>query len=144
MGFDILSWFDLDLPDKPATGARPGAPDELDKQFPAEVKKLDRKRMYIRGYMMPMTMADGKTTEFVLTKDPMQCCYSVAPKISDWITVKTQGKGFDIMMDQPVTVQGTLHVGTIRDSSGFATGIYRFDAENFLGYREIPDDKKKP
>ncbi len=140
VGFDILSSFDLDIP---YAAPKPGQPDEVDQQLPPEIKNLDRKRIYIQGYMTPVTVVDGKTTEFVITKDPMQCCYSVAPRPIDWITVKTKGKAFDIMMEEPVTIQGTLHVGANRDSYGDVTSIYRLDGENFLGTREIPEEKAK-
>ena len=35
------------------------------------------------------------------------------------------------MMDDPITVQGTLHVGAITDS-GFIVGLYQLDVEKLI------------
>ena len=41
-------------------------------------------------------------------------------------------KGVKPMMDQPVTLYGTLHVGEMREN-GYLVGIYSMDAEKMIG-----------
>src|SRR5262249_19531505 len=50
------------------------------------------------------------------------------PKIHEWVSVKMADKGVKALMDQPVTLYGTLHVGEMREN-GYLTGIYRLDGE---------------
>ena len=46
----------------------------------------------------------------------------------EWVSVKMADKGVKPLMDQPVTLFGTLHVGEMREN-GFLVGIYRMDGE---------------
>jgi hypothetical protein len=48
--------------------------------------------------------------------------------ITEFVSVKVPAPGVEEIMDQPVTVQGTLHVGAILES-GYVLGVYRMDGE---------------
>jgi hypothetical protein len=61
-------------------------------------------------------------------KDQSMCCYGTVPKITEWVSVKTAGKGVKPIMDQAVNVQGTLKVGAMREN-GYLVGIYEMDGE---------------
>jgi hypothetical protein len=67
-------------------------------------------------------------TEFLLLKNQMGCCFGISPGINEWIDVRTSGKGVNPLMDDLLTVYGTLHVGEVREN-GYLTGIYRLDCE---------------
>ena len=56
----------------------------------------------------------------------------IPPKITEWVNVRMIGKGVKPIMDEPVTVCGTFHVGDVRER-GDLVGIYRLDAEKLLG-----------
>ena len=65
-------------------------------------------------------------------KDQSMCCYGNVPKITEWISVKTTGKGVKPIMDQPVNIQGNmLHVGAMREN-GYLVGIYGMDGEKLV------------
>ncbi len=138
----MLAAFEMNFPDKPEIPP-PGGPDAANEQIPAGVRGLDKKKVQIRGFMMPVQISGTKTTEFMLMKDPLFCCFAITPRINDWISVKTPDKGFDIVMDQPVTVEGTFHVGANRDSKGYVLDIYRMDGQSFLAADSDPSAPKK-
>ncbi len=127
--FETLASFTFNVPDMTATN-HPSV-SQAEKQIPAAIKKLDGKTVRIRGFMMPVKELQGKTTEFLITRSQPSCCFSGATEITEFVTVKAPGKGFDTMMDDAITIQGTLHVGAIVDS-GFIVGLYQMDAEKLI------------
>ena len=126
--FYRLSSYDYDPPT--TSGAHVvGGKDEADADIPADIKALDKQKVIVRGFMMPVTFsADNLTTEFILTRNPLCCIYGAPTKLNEIVTVKVAGKGMEPNMGVPVAVKGTLHVGTIRES-GDVTGVYRMDGD---------------
>jgi hypothetical protein len=127
--FETLASYAFTVPDMTATN-HPSV-SQAEKQIPAAIKQLDGKTVRIRGFMMPIKELQGKTTEFLITRNPPSCCYSGATEINEFVTVKVPGKGFETMMDDPVSIQGTLHVGAVLDS-GFIVGLYEMDGEKLI------------
>ena len=117
-----------DAPDKPVI-KRTNTVDEADKQIPPAIKAYDQKEVLIKGFMVPTQVDGDKASEFMILQNQMSCCFGVAPRINELVTVKVPGKGVPLIMDQPVIVKGTLHVGTIRDADGFIIGVYQMDGE---------------
>lgn len=138
IGFDKLSAFNFVLTDDVVNGAsatnQNAGATAPPSQIPADIQKLDGNRVGIRGFLLPVRMDDGLAVEFLLMRDRSFCCYGSPPKINQWITVHTRGRGVKPLMDQPVTILGTLHVGEKREN-GFLVGIYEMDAEKVL---ELP------
>jgi hypothetical protein len=126
--FHKLSSYDYDPPT--TSGAHVvGGKDEADADIPADIKALDKKKVMVRGFMMPVTInPDNLTTEFILTRNPLCCIYGAPTKLNEIVTVKVAGKGIEPNMVAPVTIKGTLHVGTVREG-GDVTGVYRMDGE---------------
>jgi hypothetical protein len=62
----------------------------------------------------------------------MMCCFGVPPSINEWIHVRVSGPAIKCIMDTPVTILGTLHVGEYRENRTML-GIYRLDAEKLEG-----------
>lgn len=110
--------------------ARFGGSDQILEQLPEEVRALDQKAVSLRGFMLPMKLDGRLTTEFLLLKNQGLCCYGKPPKITEWVTVRLNGKGVHPIMDEPITVCGTFHVGDVREN-GDLLGIYRLDADRF-------------
>ncbi len=127
--FETLASYAFAVPDMSATN-HPSV-SQAEKQIPAAIKKLDGKTVRIRGFMMPVKELQGKTTEFMIMRGQPSCCFSGATEINEFVTVKAPGKGFDTMMDDAITIQGTLHVGAIVDS-GFIVGLYQMDGEKII------------
>lgn len=127
--FEALSAFVFRVPDVAVTNQ--AAVDEVEKQIPAAIKGLDGKKAAVRGFMLPIKDAGGKATEFLVMKNQMSCCFGGAMGATDFVTVKVPGKGVEMIMDEPVTIQGVLHVGSIRDS-GFIVGLYSMEGVRLL------------
>jgi hypothetical protein len=122
VGFDKLASFEFTPPEDPAKAAAAEA------QIPERVRKFDDKKVTVTGFMLPVKMAGGLVTEFLLMKDQTGCCYGVMPKVNEWIVVKMAGKGVPPTMDVPITFEGTLKVGQIYEG-GYLTGLYLLKGE---------------
>jgi len=134
VGFDKLSAFPFDVTD-PMLGGTIDAAAAIRKtlaQIPDGIKALNDKEVSVKGYMLPMNFGEGLTTDFLILRNQSLCCYGLPPKITEWVNVRMIGKGVKPIMDEPVTVCGTFHVGDVRER-GDLVGIYRLDAEKLLG-----------
>ena len=138
-GFDKLSGYSFEVSDEllgPITNevAAALATVKTDAMIPKSVHELNNKRVALKGFMLPLKVEAGVVTELLIMKDQSMCCYGSAPKINEWVSVKMQGKGVKPLMDQPVTLFGTLRVGESREN-GYLIGIYRLDGERM----EVPE-----
>ncbi len=129
-GFDRLASFNYDVPDAPATNAAKQA--ELKAQIPAPVKSLDKRKVAVKGYMLPLKVEGGLITELLIMRDQSMCCYGTVPKINEWVSVKMVGKGVKPVMDEPITIFGTLKVGEVFEN-GYLVGLYEMDGERLGG-----------
>ncbi len=131
IGFDKLSSFKFDPGEEllnPQTNAVPGGARSADALIPERVKAFSEKRAAVRGFMLPLRVEGGLVKELLIMRDQSMCCYGVVPKINEWISVKMQGKGVKAIMDQPVTLYGTIHIGEMREN-GYLVGIFALDGE---------------
>jgi len=124
--FQLLASYPFNAPNDKLTA--PGAIAEVEKQIPASIKALDGKKVMIKGFLVPIKDVEGLSTEFLIVRDQPTCCYSGMTAITEFVSVKVQGKGVATILDQPVTVQGTLHVGAVLES-GYVLGVYTMDGE---------------
>ena len=73
------------LKDDGPNGPRDGIP------IPNEIRALDGKKVFIKGYVHNSTMGEAK--EFILVGDMGECCFGdTRPKLTDMIQVKIVGK----------------------------------------------------
>ena len=77
--------------------------------------------------MLPLKVEGGLVTEMLIMKDQSMCCYGATPRINEWVSVKMKG-GVKPLMDEPVTLMGTLKVGETREN-GYLVGIYAMDGD---------------
>jgi hypothetical protein len=131
VGFDKLASYNFDVPDDEPVTNKPAGPDKADDQIPATVKTFDQKKVSIKGFMLPLKVDNGSVTEFLILKDQSMCCYGNVPKITEWVSVKTTSKGMKPVMDVPVSIEGTLHVGAMREN-GYLVGIYHMDGDKMV------------
>lgn len=130
LGFDGLASFEYLAPDVAVKGPIT-KPDVADKFIPDYIKTLDGKKVIIKGFMIPLLVKDGAVVELLMMRNQSTCCYGTPPKITEFISVKISGKGVPALMDVPVNLAGTFHVGTER-ANGFITEIYRMDGEKLV------------
>ena len=100
-------------------------------QLPGAIKLLNDHRVAITGFMLPVEVWSGVTSNFLLLRNQTACCYGIAPRVNEWVVVHTTGKGVKPVMDVPVTALGTLHVGDVREE-GQLLGIYELDCDQLL------------
>ncbi len=129
VGFDKLSSFKYEVPDDTVKAAPSADPDQ---QIPALVKGLNNKRVSLKGFMLPLKVEAGMVTEMLILRDQSACCFGATPKINEWVSVKMVGGGVKPIMDQAVTLYGTLKVGAMREN-GYIVGIYQLDGEKMQG-----------
>jgi len=134
IGFDQLSAFPFEVTDQMVDGTTDAAAasHKTLAQIPDRIKALNDKEVAVKGYMLPMNYHAGLATEFLILRNQSMCCYGVLPKITEWVNVRMIGKGVKPIMDEPVTVCGTFHVGDVRER-GSLVGIYSLEAEKLLG-----------
>ena len=134
-GFDILSGYNIEISDDllgPVTNDLAAVSAKTEALIPPKVKALDKKRVALKGFMLPLKVEGGLVTEMLVMKDQSMCCYGTVPKIHEWVSIKMTDKGVKPLMDQPVTLFGKLHVGEMREN-GYLVGIYRMDGEKLAG-----------
>lgn len=134
VGFDLLAGYNFELGQEWVDGT--GDPEQASARaralIPPTVGELHQKKVAVRGFLLPLRMDEGLAIEFLLVKDQNLCCYGVLPKINEWINVTVSGKGVKPVLDQPLTVCGTLEVGDWREN-GFLVSLYRLKAEKVFG-----------
>jgi len=129
MDFQWLASYPFEAPNDKITNDTQVA--QVEKQIPAPIKALDGKRVMIRGFMVPVKDIQGHTSEFLVVRDQPTCCYSGMTTITEFVSVKVPGLGVESVLDQPITVQGKLHVGAMLES-GYVMGVYRMEGEKLV------------
>ena len=100
-------------------------------QLPDTVKAFTEKSAAVTGFMLPMRVTDGMTSDFLLLRNQSACCYGIMPRVNEWVIVHTKGKAVKPIMDVPVTAIGMFHVGEMREN-GHLAGIYYLECEQLL------------
>lgn len=138
VGFDKLSAFNFEISDEILQAGTTNAAAVAAKTaelIPKTVRDFDQKRIALKGFMLPLKVEGGKVTEMLIMRDQSMCCYGAVPKINEWVSVRMLGEGVKPIMDQAVTLYGTLHVGEMREN-GYLVGIYKIDGEHLDGPAE--------
>jgi hypothetical protein len=128
IGFDKLSGYNIEVSDELLGPQTNKVAVTADAQIPKEVKELSNKKVSVRGFMLPLKVEGGLVTELLIMKDQSMCCYGTTPRINEWVSVKMTKGGIKPLMDEPVTLMGTLKVGETREN-GYLVGIYAMDGD---------------
>jgi hypothetical protein len=127
VGFEQLSGYQIEISDELLGPQTNKTVLTADGQIPEPIKELNNKRISLRGFMLPLKVEGGLVTEMLIMKDQSMCCYGATPRINEWVSVKMKG-GVKPLMDEPVTLMGTLKVGETREN-GYLVGIYAMDGD---------------
>lgn len=126
LGFDRLAAFPFTVP---PLETEPGkAPETGEDQIPAAIKAFHGSKAVVTGFMLPVKMAAGLVTEFLLVSDPSLCCFGMVPNMNEWVVVRMNGAGVRPLMDVPISLYGELRVGALFEN-GYLTGIYEMKGE---------------
>ena len=102
-------------------------PFEREKLTP-QIESLDKKRIRIRGYILPSFQQHG-ITQFVLVRDNQECCFGPGAALYDCIVVEMKpGKAIDYTI-RPVAVEGTFSIRELKGPDGKHLAIYHIEGE---------------
>ena len=130
VGFDTLSGFEATVTYE-MVSTNPAAPvyaPKLSSAVPDTIKALDRKEIAVQGFMLPLKEEAGRVGEFVLLKNQMMCCFGAPPKVNEWVHVRIKGQGIKPLMDQVITIYGTIHVGQYNENRTLL-GLYQIEGD---------------
>ena len=128
VGFDRLAGFTYEMPEDLQLTEEAAAAIRSAGRIPEPVRSLNAKRIALKGFMLPLKVQGGLVTELLIMRDQSMCCFGTVPKINEWVSVKMSEKGVKPVMDEPVTLYGTLRVGEMLEN-GYLVGIYELDGE---------------
>lgn len=133
LSFGYLSSFEYNVPDADIVKTMQAADlRKLSDQIPTSIRKLDRKRVAISGFMVPIEVVDAGVKNFILTYSQMICCFGQMPWYNEWVFVEMPEEApAEYQMDVPITVTGQLEVGEeIED--GYVISLYRIKGEKVV------------
>jgi hypothetical protein len=97
-----------------------------------ELKKLDKKVITLRGFMLPASVFQQKgIKEFVLVRDDRECCFGPGAALFDCVMVQmAQGKSADYSI-RMMTVKGKFEIDTesFKDPNGGYQAVYKITAD---------------
>ena len=124
LNFDKLSSYTYELPE-------PGTEQKKD-QIPESVRKLDTKKVAMKGFMVPLKTEGEDVIQFVLVRNQMACCFGIVPRINEWIHVRmAPGKAAPYALDIPITIFGKLEVGEVYEN-GYIMSVYRMECDKVI------------
>lgn len=89
---------------------------------------MDGKKIALAGFTLPLTLANGRATEFLLLRSQAACCFGMVPRVNELVMVKMPPPGMVPVLDTPMVVAGTLSLKWIGES-GQLTAIYELRAD---------------
>jgi hypothetical protein len=131
VGFDKLSAFPVRVIYETVNPATLAYAPKILGDIPPTILALNEKKVAVKGFMLPLKQQDGFITEFLLLKNQSMCCYGMSPKVNEWVQVQMKGKGVRSIMDEPIIICGTLHVGEYQENQQLA-GIYRLAGDKLI------------
>ena len=113
ISFDKLASFEYTMPEDLTEPVADEEGQVYKEQIPASIKALNDKPISLKGFMLPLKVEKGSVTEMLIMRDQSMCCYGTVPKINEWVSVRMEEEGVKPVMDEPVTIYGTLKVGEV-------------------------------
>lgn len=123
VSFDKLASFEYQMPEDLTAPVADEEGTVYKEQIPADIKALNAKNISLKGFMLPLKVEKGLVTEMLIMRDQSMCCYGTVPKINEWVSVRMEEEGVKPIMDEAVTIYGTLQVGEVLEN-GYLVGIY--------------------
>jgi hypothetical protein len=97
--------------------------------IPRTVQRLDGRRVFIKGFMLPMEGDAHGVTLFMLNANVDMCYFGAPVRPNDWILVRMKPGAAAEYTHRPTAVWGRLEVGASIEA-GRVTSLYRLvDAE---------------
>jgi hypothetical protein len=125
VSFSLLSGFAYGrLPGSPGIDLMGGGRDPI----PPDIRALNRQRVSIDGFMLPIDFDGAGVTTFLLNASYDMCYFGAPTQPNEFIVVKMRNGRRTRFVHTPVAVFGTLIVEEER-RDGRVVSLYRMDAE---------------
>ena len=110
--FTVLARFFVHPPEPGSPEAQDSAArwETIRRQIPEDVIAMDGRKVALAGFILPLALADGRATEFLLLRTQSACCFGLVPRVNELVVVKVAPPGITPRPDTPVVVAGTLTV----------------------------------
>jgi hypothetical protein len=102
--------------------------DAVRQQIPEDVLAMNGKKVALAGFTLPLVLADGRATEFLLLRTQSACCFGMVPRVNELVIVKMAPPGVTPLLDTPVVAAGTLTLKWIGEGDQL-TAIYEMQAD---------------
>ena len=132
VSFDKLASFEYQMPEDLTAPVADENGTVYKEQIPADIKALNAKNISLKGFMLPLKVEKGLVTEMLIMRDQSMCCFGTVPKINEWVSVRMAEDGVKPIMDEAVTIYGTLQVGEVLEN-GYLVGIYEMAGQKMDG-----------
>ena len=130
VGFDKLAGFPIRTKWQMTDPIRLQGVQTVQGDLPVSIKALDKTKIAVQGFMLPITMSNGLVSDFLLLKTQARCCYGQPVNANELVSVHMTGKGVKSLMDEPITVYGTLHLAEEHDpGTGSLSSVYALDGD---------------
>lgn len=136
LGFSELSSFPFKIVDL-ATGASPNEIEAAKKQdqVPAQVRRYDKQRVVLTGFMLPLQMENGLAKKFFMMRDTTTCCYGKTPNMNDFVVVTMKEKGAEIVQDLTTRVVGIFRIQP-KYEQNYMISLFEIEGERLLGTKK--------
>jgi|GEM_PF-4368357 len=102
----------------------------VEERLPPPILALDSQQISVTGFMIPIDGNEDGVTEFLLVRNMMICCYGVAPKMNEWIHIKTaEDKPVLYYRNVPVCVRGLFRIDE-QVEQRYVAHLYRMIADD--------------
>jgi hypothetical protein len=94
-------------------------------QIPSRILALDKKKVIIQGFMVPIEFKRDSVRSFLLVRNQMMCCFGAMIGMNEWVMVQMDGeKRTTFVQDVPTVVYGEIEVGE-DIQNGMVMSLYR-------------------
>lgn len=124
VAFDLLSSFDIDMPDP--LDPKPAPPNIL---VPDPVKALNGRLIALRGFMLPLDLDAKGVSKFMLNASLDMCYFGAPVRFNDWVMVTMPAGKKAKFSHLPTNVTGRFEVGQ-ELKNGRIVSLYRMAADD--------------
>ncbi|MGV3771868.1 MAG: DUF3299 domain-containing protein [Verrucomicrobiales bacterium] len=126
--FTELARFFIKTPESSQGDAHEAGWPAIRAQIPKDILNLDGKKVALAGFTLPITLVNGRATEFLLLRTQAACCFGMVPRLNEIVIVKMPAPGMTPELDVPMVVGGVLHLKWIGEPDQL-TAIYELKAD---------------
>jgi hypothetical protein len=97
---------------------------------PESAVALDGKPIFLKGYILPTSVASSSASRFILVPDLATCCFGGEPKKTHMVEVVLSQEATAKFRLRQVKLAGTLHVNPVPNSvEALQSGFYQLKAD---------------